>query len=470
MARKKLQAKNPTRAGLGALRFDRTSTVPLYRQVYDRLRDLIVRGGFGAGARLPSSRSLASQLSLSRATVAYAYDLLAGDGYVGGRGSAGTYVSPLGRAVDRRRPSQPGQAMSPGPFLVGMPALDLFPRKSWARLEKRRAAGLAAADLVAPDPLGYLPLRHTVANRLAIYRGIVCDPSQVFVTSGYQGALLLAATALLKPGDSVWVEDPGYPKALSVLRALRARVVGVPVDEHGLNVRAGCRAAPRARLALATPCHQFPLGYSLSPQRRESLLDWAEGAKGWIVEDDYDNDYHYRGQPPAPLRSADTAERVIYVVSFSKQLFPGLRIACMVVPRGLVESFRSTAAALASPPATRDQAVLRDFIRRGLIGQHLNRMRRIYAARRDALLRALARQGMAPAAIPDGGLHLVAPLPRHRGDSNAAELARSAGLGATALSSCAVSSPAPAALLLGFTALPENEAEAAVARLARAIG
>jgi len=482
MARKKIQSKAGRRnAGSPGwrsaldLRFDRASTVPLYRQVYDRLRDLISRGGFGAGARLPSSRSLASQLSLSRATVAYAYDLLAGDGYVGGRGSAGTYVSAQAAAGAARVTAHPvealpaGEGAQPSPLSIGMPALDQFPRKTWARLEKRRAGALGAADLLAPDPQGYLPLRQALANRLAITRGIICDPAQIFVTNGYAGALLLAATSLLASKGAVWVEDPGDPDSRALLDSLGARVVGVPVDGQGMDVREGVRRAPAARLALVTPCHAPPLGRVLAPVRRDALLAWAGRAGSWILEHDRDNDFHYAGPPPLPLKSRDPADRVIYAASFGSVLFPGLRLGCAVVPKALLGRFLAVAAALGHAPAVREQAVLREFIRRGFIGQHVNRMRRLYAARRRALLSALVAQRVRGVEVPEGGLHLILRLRGGRGDTEAAARAAKEGLGAEALSSFSITARQSPALLLGFSALPQEAAEPVVRRLLRAI-
>jgi GntR family transcriptional regulator / MocR family aminotransferase len=477
MARKKLQAKmsGGRGGGLAALRFDRRSAVPLYRQVYDRLRDIMASGAFGPGARLPSSRSLASQLSLSRATVAYAYDLLAGDGYIGGRGQAGTYVAPGAVPAPRGRPrTRPSEAAwLPKPLQVGVPALEAFPRKLWSRLEKRHAASLTIGELAGPEACGFSGLRTAMANRLAITRGIACDPEQIFITAGFQGALMLAGAAILKRGDAVVVEDPGYAKAWDTLGSLNARLIPAAVDVEGLRVATALKHAAGARMAVVTPCHQFPLGGTLAAERRAALLDWAREHDAWIVEDDNDNDFHFAGQPALPMKSADVHDRVLYVSSFGKLLFPGLRISCLVVPRLLVADFTRIAGILPVQPATREQAVLADFIRRGFIGRHINRMRRLYAQRRGDLLAALESAGLRNDAaikleVPAGGLHLIAWLERGASDAATAARAEKEGLGVLALSSCAIRPHRPA-LLLGYGATESADFPACARRLLRAL-
>ena len=324
---------------------------PLYLQIATRLRSAIATGALSAGARLPSARTLSAQLGVARGTVDAAYDLLAGEGAIQPRGAAGTVISaqvdglakpPAQRALGLARP----RAMAPTaplPFQRGLPALDAFPRKLWSALSAKAARAMAEADLGYPDVCGSLPLREEIVAYLGLARGIVCAPHQVLVTNGYQGALTLVRQILLRPGDPVWVEDPGHPQAFQALEVGGASLVPIPVDAEGMRVTAGLTAAPKARLAVVTPTHQSPLGVSLSLPRRLALLAWAEEARSWILEDDYDAEFRYTGPTPPSLKSLDRGDRVLFAGSFSKTLFPGLRLGYLVVPDALLETITRAA-------------------------------------------------------------------------------------------------------------------------------
>lgn len=298
---------------------------PLYRQIYERFSSAIASGALKPGARIPSARELAAELGLARGTVEAALSLLATEGYLQARGQRGTFVTaqlkPRAPAPEASPPVVVEPAANnlnpwPGvlmPFQMGVPALDVFPRKVWSRMSARCARVSVSADMAYPPPQGLDSLRQEIVNYLQLSRGVACSPAQVFITSGYCHSLELITRALLKRGDEVWVEDPGYPLTRMYLDHARLRPVPVPVDDEGLDVEAGQEAADGARAVMVTPAHQSPLCVSLSLQRRLSLLDWAERQRAWIIEDDYDGEYRYEGRPVPSLQSLDAAGSVLYV-------------------------------------------------------------------------------------------------------------------------------------------------------------
>jgi GntR family transcriptional regulator / MocR family aminotransferase len=312
-----------SRPSASLVRVDRRLSTPLFRQVYQRVRNAVLDGTLGPGARLPSSRSLAGQLSIARGTIELAYGLLADEGYVAAMRRTGTVVN---AGLSRKSMSPGNGRLSYGslaelghefvrrpkparPFQMGLPALDEFPRKLWARLVARRARGLSAIAMVSQDPAGYAPLREAISGYLAIARGVRCSTDQVLITAGYQGAVGLFARTLLYPGNAVWFENPGYFRARDALALTGAEIVPVPVDQDGLDVSIAIRRSPRARLAVVTPSHQCPLGVMLSLPRRLELLAWATKTRSWIIEDDYDGEFRYHGRPLPALKSLDDAGR-----------------------------------------------------------------------------------------------------------------------------------------------------------------
>jgi GntR family transcriptional regulator/MocR family aminotransferase len=462
---------------------DRQSKTPYYRQIYQWLSDSIARGVLHPGERLPSARSLASQLATSRGTIDLAYSLLSGEGYVESLGAAGTVVAPGfsdGLALAEARPetltSRPAAGPEAGtftvkPFMMGLPALDEFPRKLWARLSTRHARTLTNSGMALPDPAGHRPLRDAIASYLAVSRGIVCPTEQVIITSGFQGALGLITRALFQPGDPVWLEDPGYFIVRRALEAIGADIVGVPVDAEGLDVAAGIARAPRARFAYVTPSHQAPLGVSLSLARRTALLSWAARADAWIIEDDYDSEFRYRSRPLPALKSLDRAGRVIYVGSFSKVLFPGLRLGYMVVPESQIDRLRQICALLYCDRPVLNQAIAADFMTGGHFARHIKRMRTLYAERRAALADALVNVfgKRIDLQLQEGGMHLLARFPGCKSDVKWVERAAAHGLAPVALSRWRVNEDCGQGLLLSFTNIAAHNAKEAALRLKRAI-
>jgi GntR family transcriptional regulator/MocR family aminotransferase len=319
------------------------------------------------------------------------------------------------------------------------------------------------------DARGHLPLRAALAAYLRTARGVRCEPEQILVVSGSQQALALAARVLLDPGAPVWIEEPGYPGARNVLELARARLVPVPVDDDGLDVAAGVARAPRARAAYVTPSHQYPLGATMSAARRLQLLDWARRAGAWIIEDDYDSEYRYESPPVAALQGLDRDARVLYVGTFSKVLFPALRVGYLVVPADLVPRFARVRDALDIFPATLNQAALADFLVEGHFARHLRRMRALYRERRGALVAALRAELPGVEIVgAQAGMHLCATLPRVR-DLPAARRAAAEGVWALPLSSCYLGAPARPGFVLGFAGTPARDLAPAARRLRRAL-
>jgi GntR family transcriptional regulator/MocR family aminotransferase len=451
-----------------------------YRQIYDHIRGAIAAGQLRPGDRLPSTRALATQFGTARGTAEAAYAILAGEGYIVGRGRAGTIVAPdldssalAGAAVPRPAGrAQPHPIRHTLPFQMGLPALDVFPRKLWSRLAARRTRTISLGDMAYPDPAGYAPLREAIAAYLATSRGITCTPDQIIVTAGYQGALHLIADALLRPGDRVWFEDPGYFRAREVLEDMGADLVPIRVDAEGLRVSDGIELATDARFAVVTPSHQATLGVALSLRRRSALLSWAASAGAWIIEDDYDSEFRYVSRPLPALKSLDRGERVLYAGSFSKTLYPGLRLGYVVVPHRVADLFARANRRRWSGCATFGQAVVADFMEGGHFARHLKRMRGLYASRRQALAEALmAVFGKRIALnLQPGGMHLIAWLPDGTSDAELARLALADGLAVEGLSDRVIAHACGQALLLGFANIAERDAPPICRRLERAIG
>ncbi|MBH1964112.1 MAG: PLP-dependent aminotransferase family protein [Comamonadaceae bacterium] len=463
------------------LKLSREHDAPIYLQLYARFRDAITTGKLQPGDRVPSVRSLASELNLARGTVETAYQMLGSEGYFLTRGPAGTIVSPRLETrgeSDHPAVSKPLARTSPGsqsitgairPFQLGLPALDAFPRKTWARLEGRNVRALHPASMAYPDPTGYEPLRRAIAAYLGISRGIACTQEQVFVTAGYRSGLDLVSRSLLTPGDTGWYEDPGYLFARQFLERAGMRLEPVPVDAEGLEVEVGLQRAPHARFAVVTPTHQSPMGMAMSLPRRLQLLEWASQRQAWIIEDDYDSEFRYHGRPLPALKSLDRDGRVLYTGTFSKVLYPGLRLAYLVVPETLIEKFRDAANHVGGLGSILSQATVADFMEQGHFARHLRKMRSLYATRRGFLVDALSqtfgsRLHVQPQA---GGIHVLAHLNTSQQDKVLANAAQAQGLAVEALSNWRMRKSRQGGLLMGFSGFTtEQQALKSVEQLA----
>ena len=479
---------------------DRGSAEPLYRQIYRSLRAAILSGRLEPGTRLPSSRAAASELGVGRNTVIAVFEQLADEGFVSSRIGDGTRVAEVDAEVIRRslqsarhaaaRPdSSPavgtaalsgrGRALSGvprgsyahGAFQTGLPDIAAFPHRTWARIVARHARSPEAERLGYADAAGDPRLRSAIAGYVAAARGVGCSPERVIVVTGAQAALDLASRLLLDPGDRAWLEEPGYLGARAALVAAGASIEPVPVDAQGMDVEAGEARCAAARLAYVTPSCQYPTGSTLVLERRLLLLDWAERAGAFVIEDDYDSEYRYRGRPIASVQGLDPHGRVVYVGTFAKTMLPALRVGYLIVPEGLQAAFASTVRNTGQTASQPVQGALAEFIDAGHYGAHVRRMRHRYA-RRQALLFALLRDHLAGTIEPvptDSGMQVAGWLADGVDDRAVAAAGRRAGLALRPLSPYWVGPGARPGLHLGYAAVPEDELEPAVQRLARVI-
>jgi len=453
---------------------DPQATAPYYRQIYDRFRSAIAAGVLKPGDRIPSARALTQELGLARGTIEAAYSLLAAEGYIQARGQAGTIVTPdlrprlagAGLPPPDQAPASSFRPDSILPFQMGLPALDAFPRKIWARLGARCVRAMQAADMAHPSVYGLPALRTEIASYLQLSRGIRCSPAQVFVTAGYRHTMELICHSLLKSGDRIWVEDPGYPPTRELLAHMGMNAVPVPVDEDGMQVAYGIATTPRARAAVVTPAHQSPLCVSLSLPRRLALLEWAARSGAWIVEDDYDGEYRYVSRPLPALKSLDRDGRVLYAGTFSKVLFPSIRLAYLVVPESQVECFAAVSQVFAAGIPALTQEIVTAFIAEGHFARHIQRMRKLYVERRDAVRNGLERVLGKYIRIesPPGGMHLILRLRGRMSDRKLVARMREDGLYAEALTDWTTDGARVPALLVNFTNVASEAAAEALGR------
>ncbi|MBZ0286622.1 MAG: PLP-dependent aminotransferase family protein [Anaerolineae bacterium] len=479
-------------------RLEADSPTPIYQQLYDYVRTAILSGQLQMGTRLPSTRALADELSVSRNTVLSAYDQLFAEGYlesVGGKGTFVTHTLPeslltaqkptKGAAEKAKRvhtlserastlrvtPTMPSSPFARRPhqaFETGTPALDQFPYERWSKLVARHAQALHPQIMGYQHVAGYRPLREAIADHVLLARQVRCTPDQVIIVSGSQGGLYLAASVLLNAGDEAWVEDPGYLGARRALLAAGAKLVPIPVDRDGLDVDAGIARSPDARMVYLTPSHQFPLGVTMSLRRRLDLLAWAKGHNAYVLEDDYDSEYRFSGRPLASLQGLNESESVIYVGTFSKVLFPTLRLGYLIVPPGLVDAFLAFRSATDYHLPMLEQLALADFIAEGHFTRHIRRMRTLYGARREMLIEALKN---APLEIdaPETGMHFVGWLPAGVSDRDVAKNAEAYQVRVLPVSTFTLEHPVRDGLILGYASVDEAEIRRGAEGLVRAL-
>jgi GntR family transcriptional regulator / MocR family aminotransferase len=482
---------------LPVITIDRASPKPLYRQLYDGYREAILERRLSGGQRLPSTRSLAAELGISRIPVLNAFEQLLAEGYFESRVGAGTFVAaslpdslsrPVGRAAPGRRPASPRSRLvshrarmllrdqpgpwfrGPGAFNVGQPPVDRFPLKAWSSLVAHHARREDPDLLHYRHAMGLPALREQIARYLRAARAVRCEAEQIMIVSGSQQALDLTARVLLDADSPAWIEDPGYFGARKALRLAGAKLVPVPVDGEGLDVGTGIARSPRARAAFVTPSHQFPLGVTMSASRRLRLLDWARDTGAWIIEDDYDSEYRFGNLPIAALQGLDRDSRVIYVGTFTKMLFPALRLGYIVVPADLVEPFTAVRRTMDMFSPTLLQAVLADFIAEGHFERHIRRMRLLCRERREALVESLAEAfGPAVEVLGDeAGMFLAAVLPDGSPDCEIALRVANLGVSAYPLSQCYLAKVGRSGFVLGYGGVNPGEIADGVRKLREA--
>jgi len=467
----------------------------LFQWLYRELREAILEGRFKPGVALPPTRKLAAEHKIARGTVVRVYDQLLAEGYLESRVGSGTTVhcklpeklfSVEKPTAEKTRPtvlgrlSKRGRLMAVSPFLrpkepgnirafsAHRPSVSHFPSGLWSRLGSRRMRLASREMLHADDPMGYRPLREAIAAHLGATRGVLCDADRVMIVSGTQRALDLVARVTLDPGDAVWMEDPGYAGARVLFNAAGARVVPVPVDESGMRVSEALRRAPRARLAYVTPANQFPLCVTLPVERRLKLLEWSRSTGAWIFEDDYDSEFRFDGRPLAAMQGLEPGGNVIFSGSFSKMLFPSLRMGYIVLPPHLVEPLRAARSITDRHSPMIDQAILCDFIAEGHFGRYLRRMRQIYAEHLEILISESQKEwGDRLVVQPvQAGLQTIGWLGGGRDDVSFALAARSAGVTLIPLSYWAMRWKRRDGLQIGFAAVEPSELRRGVKALA----
>ena len=493
------------------VKLDRNEKTPLHRQLYKMLRQEILIGQLKPGTRLPPTRTLAQELGVARNTVNNAYKQLLVEGYLESKVGSGTRVTKRlpeellqvnsgrnhqgelvqeeetapallrGQAASKPRVSECGTAMMQIPyrwektqacaFNSTLPAVDAFPFKLWEKLLIPSWRSVSSQHLGYQSVLGYRPLREAVAAYLQTGRGVRCTADRVIITNGTQQALTTTARLLLNKGDTAWVENPCYDGIKAVLSAAMAKIAPIPVYAEGLVVSHGIANAPHARLAYVSPSHQYPLGVTMSLTRRLELLHWAQESRAWILEDDYDSEYRYAGYPLAALQGLDNAGRVIYVGTFSKVLFPALRVGYMVVPQSLIEPFRAARAHTDRGTTLLEQVVLTRFINERHFARHIRHMRTLYAERQAVFIVAAQKylKGLLDVQPSTAGLHLVGWLPDGCDDEAIAQKLLENGIDTPALSSFAITPLSRKGLVIGYAAVPTNEIAGAVKRMGRVL-
>ena len=468
--------------------------------MYEGYRDAILSRQLEPGQRLPSTRFLASELNVSRVSVIGAFDQLIAEGYLETRIGAGTFVAEclpqevttpgkrkVGRNVELLADSYAQSRLAQTTlgrwsscsweshfraFRAGLPALKRFPVRLWSELLTRQLRSSDPALLAYGSPLGFLPLREAVADYLHLARAVRCDADQIMIVNGSQHGLQIAARVLINPGESVWLEEPGYLGARMAFQLAGANLVPVPVDQQGLVVTEGIKLSPQGRRRLYNARSSVPFQeVTLSPQRRIELLKWAHGTGAWIIEDDYDSEYRYSSRPLASLQGLDKDSRIILVGTFSKVMFPALRLGYMVLPKDLVGLFAAAREAMDWSSPLLFQAAMTQFIVEGHFARHIRKMLLLYESLRDTLVDCMQADGAEEFSVlsADAGMHLVVLLNELVSDVDVSNAAAALGVSAVPLSKCFLKKPGRSGLILGYGNVETPEIRPAILKLIQAV-
>lgn len=483
-----------------AIALDTNSSLPLHQQLYQELRQAILNGRLSPGVRIPSTRSLAKSLGVSRTTVTQSYEQLLSEGYLTTFLGSGTFVcaqlpddllhsipiesseiiqrSPvklnrygqvLSETEDVPRITEPDTQIN---FRYGRPAIDQFPLKLWRRLLSRYFyKDLSWLDY-STEPLGYKPLREAIADYLSRSRAVKCDANQILIVNGTQQALDLIVRLLIEPGDIIALEDPGYMSARVIFQTQGAELLPITVDDSGLMVKELINFTHKPiRLVYVTPSHQFPTGAILSLPRRLELLAWAQQTGGLIIEDDYDSEYRYGDRPIPALQGLDCSDSVLYVGTFSKVLFPGLRIGYLVLPKNLVALFGRAKWLSDRHLPILEQQVLADFIAEGHLERHIRKMRTIYERRCQVLVQALNLHFGEKVTIlgEKAGIHLMVKLHSHFSDEEIIQRAAKMGVGIMSATPQYLQPQSTGEFIFGYGELTEPQLAEGIRRLAEIV-
>lgn len=451
---------------------------PGYHEIYSRYRDNITRGVLKPGDKVPAIRVLAEDLKVARKTVETAYAILTGEGYLVSHGARGTRVNPdlIINNPPQEAPAEPVTGLLPeslsslrdkdGFLRPGVPSLDSFPYKKWLLLAGQAVRAMRPEEMLNPPVMGWYPLRQAIASYLNISRGLSCTADQVLITSGYSASLRMVLDTLATPNDKVVFEDPGYFLGQQLLRRIAPRLHYAPVDRHGIDTDYLLRHHHDARFVIVTPSHQSPLAVTLSLPRKQQLLDWAAQNNAWIIEDDYDGEFHYTRKVLPSLKSLDRHDRVIYMGTFSKTIMPSLRIGYMVMPRSATGAFSVSAGILSGGQPVLTQKILTAFLSEGHFYRHLKKMRALYQQRREWMLTAIQEiyGNHFFSEQNDGGMHIVAFLRTGTCDRELARCWQQHQLQVSALSEWYNASGRRYGLLMGYNNVRSYEEAKAILR------
>ncbi len=466
-----------------AIQLDESSSVPIYKQLYNAIRNSILSGSLKGGQKLPSTRTLADEFGVSRNTVILAFEQLIAEGYIKGKAGAGTYVTDeipdkllkINRSLEyykngsfkiklKKELTSPSKMYMPEnniiPFQHGVPSIQDFPFDKWTKIFNKIVRHSPMNQLSELDRTGYKDLKEAIANYLQTYRAVNCTPEQVFIVNGSQQGLFLIGRVLLKESDKVLLEDPFYFGVRDAIRSTKVNIIPVPVDEDGVQIDYAIKNHPDANLIYTTPSHQYPTGSTMSLSRRLKLLEFAGRNSIWIIEDDYDGEFRYEGNPLPSLQGMDKWERVIYLGTFSKVLFPGLRLGYLILPSiGLVDLFANEKTIIDRQSPVLEQLVTAKFMEEGHFTTHIRKMRILYKERQEFLIAEIRRQlGDLIIIRPSAsGMHVLAWLPEYLNDKEVSKALRNNKLVASPLSGSFLKYKKKPALILGYTAFNKEE-------------